>query len=276
MENNMNTELFDAIYDGKSIGALVVASNICNGSIVDAVNYLKTVKEGDVYKHYVENIIDRLPCKNCIGCCGKKKQILEGKFTDYRTALNCPFSVTEEQAKEQINKKTTIRMCKRVGSTYKNVLLNFEKPYVSVDRFTTSVTSTSNHNNNKIYRNILINDIDRFYKFISKLMYDYNYSCKFFKFKGTFKVRKYKARKNESYKDYVRRCLSTIKSDKEKFINEIYSLSYEEAVERIFSNFSEEEKNYVKSYSNINSFLLSIYGTFDVWKILATISAEKE
>lgn len=275
MENNMNTELLDAIYDGKSIGALVVASNICNGSIADAVNYLKTVKEGDEYKQYVENIMNRLPCKNCIGCCGKKKQILEGKFTDYRAVMNCSSLFTEEQAKEQINKKTTIRMCKRCGGLYKNVLLNFEKPYVSIDRFTISVGSTSNHNN-KIYKNILINDTDRFYKFISKLMYDYNYVCNFYKFKGTFKVRKYKARKNESYKDYVRRCLSTIKSDKEKFINEIYSLNYEEAVERIFSNFSEEEKNYVKSYSNINSFLLSIYGTFDVWKILATISDEKE
>lgn len=275
MENNMSTELFDAIYDGKSIGALVVASNICNGSIADAVKYLKTVKEGDEYKQYVENIMNRLPCKNCIGCCGQKKQILEGKFTDYRTVLNCPYSVTEEQAKEQINKKTTIRMRKRYGSLYKNVFLKFEKPYVSVERFTTSVASTSNHNN-KISKNILINDTDRFYKFISKLMYDYNYSCTFFKFRGTFKVRKYKARKNESYKDYVRRCLSTIKSDKEKFINEIYSLSYEEAVERIFSKFSEEEKNYVKSYSNINSFLLSIYGTFDVWKILTIISDEKE
>lgn len=273
MENNMNTALFDAIEAGSSIGALVIASNICNGSIVDAVNYLKTVKEGDEYKQYVENIINRIPCKNCIGCCGKKKQILERKFTNYRAVMNCSSLVTEEQVKEQINKKITINMCKRVGSTYKNVLLNFEKPYVSVDRFITERLSSSS---NKIYKNILINDTDRFYKFISKMMYDYNYACMFFKFKGTFKVRKYKARKNESYKDYVRRCLSTIKSDKEKFINEIYSLSYEEAIERIFSNFSEEEKNYVKSYSNINSFLLSIYGTFDVWKILVTINAEKE
>ena len=273
MENNMNTELFGAIEAGSSIGALVIASNICNGSIVDAVNYLKTVKEGDEYKQYVENIINHIPCKNCIGCCGKKKQILEGKFTDYRDVMNCSSLVTEEQTKEQISKKTTIRLSKRVGSTYKKVFLNFEKPYVSVECFTTEATSNSI---NKIYKNVLINDTDRFYKFISKLMYEYNYSCNFFKFKGTFKVRKYKARKNESYKDYVRRCLSTIKSDKEKFINEIYSLSYEEAVEKIFSKFSEEEKNYVKSYSNINSFLLSIYGTFDVWKILATISAEKE
>lgn len=269
MENNMSTDLLNAVYAGNTIGALVIASNMCNGSIVDAVNYLKTVKEEDEYKQYVENIIDRLPCKNCIGCCGKKKQILEGKSTDYRAVMNCSSLVTEEQAKEQINKKTTIRLIKQVGCQYKNVLLNFEKPYVSVDRFYSDSI-------NKIYKNILINDTDRFYKFISKLMYDYNYSCKFFKFKGTFKVRKYKARKNESYKDYVRRCLSTIKSDKEKLINEIYSLSYEEAVERIFSKFSEEEKNYVKSYSNINSFLLSIYGTFDVWKILTTISAEKE
>lgn len=262
-------EKFRAISLYRELDKESTSETIISDIIAIAAKISEWVKEKDFLMKHIPSVC----CINCIGKCGRWKEMMKSGGYDESKALFCGsgckmFKSANEFLKEQIGRCVSIVVKNNELERTQNIVkIKVEKKISSLSH---EVYNVRQNRTLSCKKRIFLIDGEKMAKHILKIVrmnhiIGDNQKCDdSLTIKGIMPIEG-----DKNYSQYFTRCQKEIREKNIANQNRIYSLDYESACKEFLSTCSPTEKSIIESMGgNIKKYINDFYNGQSIWEVL--------